>query len=53
MEINSFTTKPPHLLWQNSNVHFIYLISFKTLHKTSFFVFDILLQFCSNDKIKI
>jgi hypothetical protein len=32
-------------------VHFIHVIWFKTLHKTSFLIFDVLLIFCPNDKI--
>jgi hypothetical protein len=51
MEINSFTTKTPHFLLLHSNVYYIYITWFKTLHKTSFFIFDILLMFCPNDKI--
>jgi len=28
-------------------------ILFKTLHKTSFLIFDVLLRFCPNNKMKI
>jgi len=51
MDINSFTTKPPHFLWQYTNVHSINITWFKTLHKTSFLIFDILFIFCPDDKI--
>jgi hypothetical protein len=36
MEINSFTTKPHHFLLLYSNVHYIYITWFKTLHKNHF-----------------
>jgi hypothetical protein len=52
MEINSFTTKPLHFLWQYGNVHSIYFTCFKTLHKTSFLIFDILLIFCPKFNLK-
>jgi hypothetical protein len=44
MEINSFNTKRPHLLWQNNYVHSVYPASFKILHQTSFFTMKLIVS---------
>ncbi len=40
-----------HILWQYGNVHSIHPTWFKTFHKTSFLIFDILLIICPNGTI--